>query len=479
MKKIYLFFLASLLLLPAGLLGQAGMAQFSGVNAEKRGDNVYITATYDLADLDLKKQNRIMVTPVLRSADRAHSVVFDPVMIIGKTRHKALKRAMALDGYQLEKEPAQTIVFHKKEWAPVSFNLTTPYQPWMRQAELVFEEELCGCLNEVLADNEYRLIPRILPPLYVPTYQVTYVEPPTEEVKQRSESYAARLNFQVNRYEILHNFMNNAAVLNEVDKIIGEVKNDPNLTITEFKVTGYASPEGNANSNMTLSENRAKAFVTYVQNKHAIPRNAMQVDWKGDDWDGLRKLMEESNFTDKNRVLDILNGTTDSQQRKNQLRNMGTAYRTLLTEYYPYLRRNEYTIAYIARPFSVQEAKSLIKTKPQQLSLNEMFLVANSYPKGSPDFKEVFDIAVRLYPTSEFANMNSGTLDIENGAYDVALDRLMRVNMPEAWNNIGYIYIQKKDYNKAAEYFKRAADAGLQLAKDNLSELNKWLADPE
>ena len=35
-----------------------------------------------------------------------------------------------------------------------------------------------------------------------------------------------------------------------------------------------------------------------------------------------------------------------------------------------------------------------------------MFLVANSYDKGSDQFK-VFDIAVRLYPTDPIAQLNT------------------------------------------------------------------------
>jgi len=345
----------------------------------------------------------------------------------------------------------------------------------MRNAELVFEEHVTGCGGRQVADLTHRSISPILPPEYNPSYEVVYVTPPAEDVKQRSESYAARLNFRVGRYEILHNFMNNSQVLAEVDKIITEVKNDANLTITNFTVTGYASPEGTAQNNMTLSENRAKAFVKYVQDKHGIAQSAIKVDWKGDDWDGLRKIMEESNFSGKDQVLNILNNTSDPVQRKNQLRALGTTYRELLNDYYPQLRRNEYTIAYVARPFSVNEAKEIIKTKPQQLSLNEMFLVANSYPKGSPQFKEVFDVAARMYPNDAYANLNSAALDIENGAYDVALERLQRVNQPEAWNNIGYIYIQREDYNRARDYFRRAADAGNAIAAKNLRELNMFL----
>jgi len=456
-----------------------GTIGFDQPAAEKRGDMVYIQAALNISNLELDKQQILIVTPVVRSIDRAHEIAFEPVAIIGATRKKAIERAELLDGYRLDPMPSQIITYNKNNRESVIFSLETGYQPWMRSAELVFNETASGCANDGTSENQHRVISRILPPVFEPTFNITYAEPPTEAVKQRSDSYAARLNFVVNRYEIRRDYMNNAAVLNEVDQIISEIRNDENLTITKFTVTGYASPEGAAASNMKLSENRAKSFVTYVQERHGISPSSILVDWKGDDWAGLEKMMQESNFSDKNRVLNILSGTSDGAQRKNQLRNMGASYRTLLDEYYPFLRRNEYTIDYIARPFSVEEAKVLVKTKPQHLSLNEMFLVANTYPKESREFKEVFDIAVRLYPDDPYANLNSAALDIENGAYDVALSRSLKVDMPEAWNNIGYIYVQKKEYAKAAEYFKKAAHSGLQVAKDNLAQLNKWIEDPE
>ncbi len=65
-------------------------------------------------------------------------------------------------------------------------------------------------------------------------------------------------------------------------------------------------------------------------------------------------------------------------------------------------------VNYEVRDFSVEEAKEIIKTRPQNLSLNEMFLVANTYPTGS-EFIDVFETAVRMYPQSEIANINAAT----------------------------------------------------------------------
>lgn len=127
----------------------------------------------------------------------------------------------------------------------------------------------------------------------------------------------------------------------------------------------------------------------------------------------------------------------------------------LLRDYYPPLRRNEYTISYVARAFNVDEAKQLIKTKPQYLSLNEMFLVANTYPKDSGEFKEVFDIAARIYPDDPVVRLNTAALELENGAIDAAIVRLQKSDMPEAWNNLGIAYILKQDYKKGGEYLEK------------------------
>ena len=45
----------------------------------------------------------------------------------------------------------------------------------------------------------------------------------------------------------------------------------------------------------------------------------------------------------------------------------------------------------------------MFRTKPKQLSLNELFLLGNSYEQGSDAYNEVFETAVRMFPTDETA----------------------------------------------------------------------------
>ncbi len=269
--------------------------------------------------------------------------------------------------------------------------------------------------------------------------------------------------------------------MKEIDKIIREVREDTNLTITKFNITGYSSPDGSTQSNLRLSEQRAKAFVKYFQDNYGIDPSYLDVDWKGEDWEGFRKIIEESNVQDKTTILGILDTERNPDLAKAKLKKLsgGSTYRVLLNDYFPRLRRNEYTISYIARAFNIEEAKEMIKTKPQYLSLNEMFLVANSYPSGSKEFKETFDIAVRMYPDDPIAQNNVAALDIEDGAYNRGISRLENISLPEAWNNLGIAYAKQKQYIKAEEYFAKAIKAGVQNAFANLEEMKKQIESIE
>ena len=211
-----------------------------------------------------------------------------------------------------------------------------------------------------------------------------------------------------------------------------------------------------------------------------MSKNQFKVNWYGEDWNGLQKAVESSNIADKDAILNIIRtvGNVDARDAELKKLSKGQTYKTLLETYYPPLRRNEYTIDYVARPFDVNEAKAAIKTRPQLLSLNEMFHVAQTYPKGSADFKNVFDVAARMFPNDPIANLNAATAELEGGSVDAALTRLERFkDKPEAWNNLGIALVQKQRFEEALSYFDRAAAQGDATAKTNAEQLRLFLED--
>ncbi len=248
------------------------------------------------------------------------------------------------------------------------------------------------------------------------------------------------------------------------------------VEITDFTIAGYASPEGAAPHNKMLAERRAAAFADYLVTKFDITRDKFAVSSHGEDWEGLRKAVEASSLEKKDEILNIIATVANVDARDTPLRQLdgGRTYQILSSDFYPPLRRTEYTIAYVVRSFDVEEAKEVLKTNPRLLSLNEMYMVAHSYEANSPQFKEVFDIAARLYPDSEIAVMNSAAADIENGAYDAAIRRLEKLkDSSAALNNLGVAYLMKGEYTKARECFVKAGDD--QDAKANLIKLEEFL----
>jgi len=110
----------------------------------------------------------------------------------------------------------------------------------------------------------------------------------------------------VGRHDLLPNFQNNAAELAKVGNIIRELKGDADLTITNFTISGYASPEGRYEQNMQLSQRRAETFARYMEREYGYSHDQFKVQWFGEDWDGLRKAVVESNLANKDAIVEIL-----------------------------------------------------------------------------------------------------------------------------------------------------------------------------
>ena len=129
-----------------------------------------------------------------------------------------------------------------------------------------------------------------------------------------------------------------------------------------------------------------------------------------EDWEGLRQAVASGNLDHKQQILDIIDDTDlDPDAREWKIKSTyPQEYRFMLDTYYPALRHSDYVVSYTVRPFSVEEAKEILRTKPKQLSLEEMYLVAQTYEPGSDEFNEVFQTAVRLYPQDPTAQPQRG-----------------------------------------------------------------------
>ena len=314
---------------------------------------------------------------------------------------------------------------------------------------------------------------------YEPNLTTSYVVPEVESPKVRSESYTAYLDFQQGRSEIISSLRNNAAELRRFNDMTQKIAADIYSTVSRITISGYASPEDTYERNMALSERRTQSVRNYVINTYGIDPGLFHVSGRGEDWTTLETLVAASNIPEKDLVLEIIRSGGDPDEREKSLKQLsnGDIYRQIFAEFYPALRRTDYVVDYIVVPFSIEESKRVILTHPQNLSLNEMYLISNTYEAGGTDFNEVFETAVRVFPNSDVANINAAAAALERRDTDAATLYLGRVkeHTPAYWNNLGVLNWLVGKREEAADCFSRAGD----LATRNASEVERYFRSIE
>jgi outer membrane protein OmpA-like peptidoglycan-associated protein len=444
-------------------------------------DNRQVVVTMDITlpgNLEVPTNNVLTITPVLKDSTGTHMATLPSVMVYGRNRYLIDERANDIPA------DAYTVLRREKE-TDQSFDYTTriSYEKWMHGADLELASEIKGCANCKEEENSMYVTSAYLE-RYTVKPQVVFVEPEVEQIKNRIEQGRAYLDFPVNKTTIYPEYRRNPDELKEIRRTIDVVKNDDNVKITGIHIDGYASPEGGFRNNARLAQGRAEALKNYVKGEYEFAEEIFKVTSTPEDWAGLKKYVEENNVDDKEEILAIINGVSgdnhDAQEAKMKNRFPAT-YAKLYKDVYPGLRHSDYLVFYTVRAFDIEEAKRIIKERPQQLSLQEMYLVAQTYEHGSAEFKEVFDVAVRMFPQDPTANINAAAIELEQGNLNGAVRFLQKSSQDEGatLNNYGVLKLLQGDLDAAESYFRKAQQAGIEEAAANLLEVEKKRKDFE
>ena len=253
------------------------------------------------------------------------------------------------------------------------------------------------------------------------------------------------------------------------------MRNDPDATITSIFIKGYASPEGPYNNNVRLAKGRTQTLCDYVQGLYAFNPSIMKSDWEAEDWAGVRKYVENSDFPRRDAMLSLIDSNLAPDAKDNKLKSdFPTEYAYLLKNVYPALRHSDYTVEYVVRSFSdVNEIARILKTSPNKLSLNELMLLAKSLDPQSDEYADVFDTAVVMFPNDPVANLNAAVINMRRGYLDKAQNYLSRADgSNEAIYARGILQGLQGNYADAvatlqpiAQIMPEAADAMAQIQK--------------
>lgn len=462
----YLFF-GSLFLWLAMPLAQAqqpqGSVRVDSIQISRARDSVRIAFRVSLDSLEVRSNRSVVLQPFFKGegGDRW----LPAIEVMGRKRYLYYLRN---DSLTYAGAPCRVVKRDKAVAQRLDYQTTLAYEPWMEGASLYLGEDQCGC---------GQVISRAQRPLAVADIAwhpaLAYIAPQVETVKSRRLSGQAYLDFPVNKTDIYPDYRRNPAELAKIRATIDSVQGDADVRIVQMQVKGYASPEGTYRSNARLAQGRTEALKAYIIGRYGLADSLFVVAYEPENWEGLRAYVAQSTLADKEGILRIIDSGEEPDAKERRLRNAyPQAYRSLLADCYPGLRRSDYRIDYVIRGFNVDEAKQVIRTRPQNLSLQEMFAVAQTYQPGSPEFIEVFQIAVQYYPTDPVANLNAANALLEHGLAEQALPYLTKAgDTPQAANARGVAMRMLGRYAEAETHLRKAAEAGLKEAETNLKGL--------
>lgn len=442
------------------------------IRYEQLGDSVYV-------EIDLKFQRKIhgwdsfVLSPVLQSGNQV--VPLTGSRWLGRREYLSLQRyASSSDGNSQ---------IWPKSSKKARYTVRFPYHTWMSNQPLSLRLELLDCCSSdpvwknTLTTQGMKMDLLPVPDSYVMQPQVSFVRPDATPVKSRSDAGSSFLEFKAGASALLLDYANNAQEVARIRKAIDTLMLNKDASITSITVKGFASFDGSAAKNLQLSGARAEALRKYLASNYTIDPKLFKSESGGEDWEGFRQEVEAADFTLKESVLKIVDSTLSADAKDAKLKQLdgGRFYHRIKTEYFPKLRRVDYTLNYTVKAFTVEEGKELLKVSPGKLSLNELFLIANTYPVGSAAYLDVFDVAVRLFPSDPVARINAAGVALEKGDLEAARKYLSGLDKDgRAFNNYALLLIAQGDIKEAKEFLLKAQSAGVEQAEPNLQELKKY-----
>jgi hypothetical protein len=298
-------------------------------------------------------------------------------------------------------------------------------------------------------------------------------------IQDKNKSLSLKGSIPFHGVSNLENFSEekqNAEIYYRLRDVVRSVLEGSGTTITSVDVKGFTAPEGDYKKNEKQGAKRALSLKNYLRQNRVSGKSPLEVSWVAEDWDSITSLVKKSDMVLRDATLDIINSMDVVKGREKVLMGLsgGTPYKYLTEKIFPQVCRVEYDINYSQETVDASTGRLLLQTRPSSLNLTEFFAVANSYPKGSKEYNDVFDLAARLFPDSPEANINAAAVALTKKDTKLARKYLERfATLPAAYNNMGLLNLLEGNRDKAEVYFQMAAAAGISQAKTAVSYLNK------
>ncbi|MBO4611323.1 MAG: hypothetical protein J5668_04370 [Bacteroidales bacterium] len=415
------------------------------------GGKVDAEITINFPEGYFKTNSMMVTTPVIVFADGQRT---GPAYIYQGEQIKANYRVIPLKG--------------AKHTQKVSFD----YVNGMEQCVLQLQCKI------MLGDRNLELPPIKVADGCIATYRLAdlsgeYSIKPDGFERYSSYSTETSILFDVNSSQVKNNSQNNNAL--EVYKsYIRDIQNDPRFNVTGAEIVAYASPEGGVDLNDKLSEDRAKAAEQTWSRMSAGMTDSIKVSSVGQDWEGFKEAMANSDIEDKDLILRVLSMYSDPEVREAEIKNLSFIYEDIKKDVFPGLRRASFVVNAEHTGYSDEELQEMAEKQLIMLSEAEVLHLAGI--TDNMDNKKFY-----YRTTTERWGSNTGYYDLASIALDeqkieVALAYLTHTDEedPDVLNLLGVIEMRRGRYQEALNFFEMS---GTDDAKKNAGSAKIALGD--
>ncbi|NND93223.1 MAG: hypothetical protein HKN45_00040 [Flavobacteriales bacterium] len=417
---------------------------------EAHGDSVRVNVTGTVAEKSINKNAIADVTPVLR----------------WEGGELALKTVTV----QGENAAGNGIVINSKTGGNFSYSDVVPYQESMMKSELfVTASAGKGTNRKELGET------KIADGVKATAYLVQSDDMPimAEDKFQRiiRQQSVATINYLVNSSTVRGSELRDQDI-KAWKEFLKELQENERLEAKSVEIDAFASPEGEVDKNDALADNRAGSATATVKNlakraKLEELQSSYEEKGLGEDWEGFRKLMEESDIEDKDLIIRILETYSDVNEREKEIKNLSKTYTEIAKDILPKLRRSEMTLAYDVIGYSDEELVTISKSNPDSLNLEEALYAAQLHEDMNDQLAVYKNAEARFTDDNRAAN-NIGVIYLKQGNDAEAASQFTKADNIQSdaitANNMGIIARRNGDRKKAAEMFRNGMSAGDEAA---------------
>lgn len=469
MKKYKLLVSLLAMFAPGIVASNSGMLHIKEMNVNRGENRITLNMLVDANSWRPGSNNIVVLTPMFVSEN--DTLKMAPLRIAGKNAWTV----------EMRENRKENDLKRAGSDGPISYSHTTDYNPIFDQSQIILQADtidICHCRPVSLGHGSgFWPIGRFNVAKKAPRLAFSYVAPKDSAEKLFQLSGKANIIFKVNRTEIDWSYDRNRAELDTILKTINAVRDNSDASVRGIYLTGFASPEGSYANNVRLAKGRTEAVKDYVVKNSTFPKSVYHTNYVPEDWEGLYFWLESNYIPNREEMLEFINdGSIPAPERNDIFRSkFPQEYPFLLQNVYPSLRHTDYRIVYNVRKYyDVAEIKEVMRTNPRNLSLNELFLLANSMTPGSEEYDEVFELAALLYPDSKVANLNAANSAMNQGNFKGASRYLERAGEgPEVDYAKGLLLCKEGDYEAALPLLMKALNEGIPQAKDAIQEIEK------